>query len=239
MDDRFNTIAGWVLFAGIVALGSSIVASEIFHSERPEKMGYPIAGVQEEGAGAATAEQPIEVYLAKADPAKGEQTFNKCWACHNADKGGPNQLGPNLWGVIGEPIGQGKGFAFSDALSKKGGTWNWDNLSEWLTSPRAFAPGTKMTFAGLSNPEDRANVIAFLNTHSDAPKPLPAAPAATTATANGPAAAGNAPGAGPNNGPAKTGKEPVLTEQQAGTNPKNVGGPGAPSVAGPASTKTH
>ena len=91
MDDRFNTIAGWVLFAGIIALGSSIVAGEMFHSERPEKMGYPIAGVAEEGAGAGAAEQPIEIYLAKADPAKGQQTFNKCMACHNADKGGANQ----------------------------------------------------------------------------------------------------------------------------------------------------
>jgi cytochrome c len=184
-----------------VALGSSIVAGEMFHSERPEKMGYPIAGVAQEGGEGAAAEQPIEVYLAKADPAKGQQVFNKCMACHNADKGGANQLGPNLWDVIGEPIGQGKGFAFSDALSKKGGTWSWDNLSQWLSSPKAFAPGTKMTFAGLSNPEDRANVIAFLNQHSDAPKPLPAAPA--------PAAAGKEPGTGPNNGPQKAEKEPV------------------------------
>jgi len=184
MDDRFNTIAGWVLFAGIVALGSSIVAGEIFLQERPEKMGYPIAGVEQEGEGGAAAEQPIEAYLAKADPAKGQQVFNKCMACHNADKGGANQLGPNLWDVVGEPIGQGKGFAFSDALAKKGGTWNWDNLSQWLSSPKAFAPGTKMTFAGLGNPEDRANVIAFLNAHSDAPKPLPAAPAATVAKAD-------------------------------------------------------
>jgi cytochrome c len=123
-------------------------------------------------------------------------------ACHNADKGGANQMGPNLWGVLGEPIGQGKGFAFSDALAKKGGTWNWDNLSQWLTSPRAFAPGTKMTFAGLGNPEDRANVISFLNSHSDAPQPLPAAPAPA-------AAAGKAPGTGPNNGPQKAEKAPV------------------------------
>ena len=206
MDDRFNTIAGWVLFAGIVALGSSIVAGEMFRSERPEKMAYPITGVEQEGGGAAAAEQPIEAYLAKADPAKGQQVFNKCMACHNADKGGANQLGPNLWDVLGEPIGQGKGFAFSDALSKKGGTWDWDNLSQWLSSPKAFAPGTKMTFAGLGNPEDRANVIAFLNSHSDAPKPLPAAPAqaaakpaagAKTAAANGasPAPAPAAPAA--------------------------------------------
>ena len=120
MDDRFNTIAGWVLFAGIVALGSSIVAGELFHAERPEKMGYPIAGVAQEGEGGAAAEQPIEVYLAKADPAKGQQVFNKCMACHNADKGGANQMGPNLWGVLGEPIGQGKGFAFSRRAREEG-----------------------------------------------------------------------------------------------------------------------
>ena len=239
MDDRFNTIAGWVLFAGIVALGSSIVAGELFHGERPEKMAYPIEGVEAEGGGAAAAEQPIEVYLAAADPAKGQQVFNKCMACHNADKGGPNQLGPNLWGVLGEPIGQGKGYAFSDALAKKGGSWSWDNLSQWLTSPKAFAPGTKMTFAGLGNPQDRANVIAFLNQHSDAPKPLPAAPAATAAAGNtGQQAAGNPPGNGPNNGPQLAGKEPVLNEQQAGANPKNVGGEGAPKVAGPAGVAT-
>src|SRR6476661_8210794 len=204
MDDRFNTIAGWVLFAGIIALGGSIVAGEMFHSERPEKGGYPIEGVVQEGEGGAAAEQPIEVYLAKADPAAGQQVFNKCMACHNADKGGANQLGPNLWDVIGEPIGQGKGFAFSDALAKKGGTWNWDLLGQWLTSPKAFAPGTKMTFAGLSNPQDRANVIAFLNQHSDSPLPLPAAPAAGASdTAKKDAATA---GTGPNNGPQKAGK---------------------------------
>jgi cytochrome c len=229
MDDRFNTIAGWVLFAGIVALGSSIVASEAFHSERPEKMGYPIEGVAQESEGGAAAEEPIEAYLAKADAAKGADVFKKCAACHNADKGGSNAVGPNLWGVLGEPVGQGHGFAFSDALAKKGGTWNWDNLSQWLTSPKGFAPGTKMTFAGLSNPQDRANVMAFLNSKSDSPQPLPAAPP--------PAAAGKAPGAGPENGAQKAGKEPVLTEQQAGKNPKNVGGDAAVNVAGPASAK--
>jgi cytochrome c len=237
MDDRFNTIAGWVLFAGIVALGSSIVAGELLHTERPKTMGYPIAGVAEEGEGGAAADQPIEVYLAKADPAKGQQIFNKCMACHNADKGGANQMGPNLWGVLGEPIGQGKGFPFSDALAKKGGTWNWDNLSQWLTSPKAFAPGTKMTFAGLSNPQDRADVEAFLNSHSDSPQPLPKTPPPAANGATGSQAAGNPPGNGPNNGPQKAGKEPVLTEQQAGTNPKNVGGEGAPKVAGTATAK--
>ena len=175
MDDRFNTIAGWVLFAGIVALGASVVAGEVFHNERPEEMGYPIEGVAVEGDGSA-AEQPIEVFLAKADVAKGQQIFNKCAACHTITKGGPNGLGPNLWDVLGEPVGKGKGFDFSDSLENKDGTWNFHNLSQWLSSPREFAPGTKMTFAGLGNPQDRANLIAYLNQQDPDPLPLPTAP---------------------------------------------------------------
>ena len=194
MDDRFNTIAGWVLFAGIVALGSSIVAGELFHSERPEQMGYPIEGVVLEGEGGAEAEKPIAFYLASADVAKGEQVFNKCTACHNAQKGGAHQLGPNLWGIMGEPVGKGHNFAFSPALAEKGGSWDWDTMSNWLKSPKTFAPGTKMTFAGIGNPQDRANVIAFLNSKSDAPKPLPAAPAEEAAPAA--AEAGKAPAEG-------------------------------------------
>jgi len=195
MDDRANTIAGWALAGGIAALGLSILSGEYFKAERPEKMGYVVEGVEEEGeAGGGAAEKPIAFYLASADPAKGADVFKKCAACHNADKGGPNALGPNLWGGLGEPVGQGAhGFAFSDALKSKGGTWDWDSLSAWLKSPKAFAPGTKMTFAGLSKPEDRANVIAFLNKQSDAPKPMPAAPAEAAPPAAG-APADNAAG---------------------------------------------
>jgi cytochrome c len=185
MNDRGNTIAGWVLAGGILALGLSIVTGEYFKPERPEKMGYTVEGVEEEaGAGGGAPEKPFAFYMAAGDAAKGEQVFKKCAACHNAEKGGANALGPNLWNVVGEAIGKGAGgFAFSDALSGKGGTWNFDNLSEWLANPKKFAPGTKMTFAGLSKPEDRANVIAYLNQHNDAPKPLPAAPAADAAAA--------------------------------------------------------
>ncbi|HEX2802691.1 MAG TPA: cytochrome c family protein [Sphingomicrobium sp.] len=211
MDDRFNTIAGWVLFAGIVALGGSIVAGEAFHSERPETMGYPIEGVEVEGEGG-EAEQPIEFFLASADPAKGEQVFKKCAACHNADKGGANQLGPNLWNVMGEPIGKGKGFPFSSALADKGGTWDWHSMSEWLKSPKSFAPGTKMTFAGLGSPEDRANVIAFLNQHSDSPLPMPAAPAAP---AGSEAAGGDADTAAAAAEGDQAQKEPVLDNTAA------------------------
>ena len=109
-------------------------------------------------------------------------------------------------------------------MAKKGGTWNWDNLSQWLTSPKAFAPGTKMTFAGLSNPQDRANVMAFLNTHSDSPQPLPKPPAAA------PVAAGKAPGTGPNNGPQKAEKEPVLNTAVAEKIRKTLAAPQRPAT---------
>jgi len=181
MKDRQNTINGWVLFAGIVALGASIVTGEIFHSERPEKMGYPIEGVVVEGQGAEAA-KPIEFYLASADPAKGEQVFKKCAACHNADQGGANALGPNLWGVVGKPHAAHPGFPFSDALKGVPGNWDFKALDTWLSNPKKYAPGTKMTFAGLSNPQDRADVIAFLNSHGSN-VPLPAAPAEETAAA--------------------------------------------------------
>ncbi len=241
MDDRANTIAGWVLAGGIAALGLSIVSGEYFRAERPEKMGYAVEGVEEEAAAGAPAEaaKPIAFYLASADPAKGADVFKKCAACHNADNGGPNALGPNLWGVLGEEIGKGaKGFAFSDALAGKGGNWDWDKLNEWLTSPKKFAPGTKMTFAGLSKPEERADVIAFLNQHSNSPLPLPA-PAADAAAA--PAAAAGAETASPEANAAeavsadadKAKDQPVQTEAQAAKQPAgNIRGEGAPATSG-------
>ena len=205
MDDRANTIVGWVLAAGIVALGLTIVTGEHYAAERPEKMGYEVTGVEAEAGegGAAVAEKPFAFYMSAADATKGADVFKKCTACHNADKGGANALGPNLYGVVGEAIGQGAGgFPFSDALKGKGGTWNFEELNKWLTSPKAYAPGTKMTFAGLSKPEDRANVIAYLNQQGDHPQPLPAAPAEGAAPAaagaeGAPAANAAAPAAAP------------------------------------------
>ena len=178
MLDRQNTINGWVLFAGVCALGASIVTGEVFKSERPEKMGYPIEGVEAEGEGGGEAAKPLEFYLASADVAKGEQVFKKCAACHNADQGGANALGPNLWGVVGKPHGAHPGFAFTDALKGVSGNWDFKALDAWLANPKKYAPGTKMTFAGLGNPQDRADVIAFLNSHGSN-VPLPAAPAET------------------------------------------------------------
>jgi cytochrome c len=184
MDDRFNTIAGWVLFSGVVGLGLTSVSSHYFSANkphRPHEMGYAIEGVEAEGGEGG--DVPIANLLATADVAKGEATFAKCASCHTVNQGGANGIGPNLHGVVGEGVGVGAGgFAFSDALKSKGGTWTFDAMNEWLKSPKAYAPGTKMTFAGLSKPEDRANLIAWLNTQGSN-LPLPAAEAAPAADA--------------------------------------------------------
>jgi cytochrome c len=234
MDNRSNTIAGWVLGASIVALGASIVTGELFHQERPEKMGYPIEGVVVPGKQGAEAEAPIANLLAAADPAKGEQTFKKCTTCHTINKGGANGQGPNLWGVFGSPIGKhAAGFAYSPALGGKGGNWDWESMSQWIKSPRDFAPGTKMTFAGLGNGQERANLLAYINSQSDSPQPLPtpqAAPGANPAKAA--AEKADQPAAG-----GKAEDEPVLNEQQA--IPNRVGGDAAPSVAGRAGQDKH
>ncbi len=176
MDNKTNTIAGWTLAACGAALGLSIVGGMVFHGERPEKMGYAIEGVEAEG-GAAEAEVPIAALLATADAAKGAEVFKKCAACHSIAQGGANGVGPNLWGTVGEAIAAGKGgYPFSDALKSVGGNWDFDKLNAWLISPRKFANGTKMTFAGLGNPQDRANVILYMN-QQGSNLPLPAAPA--------------------------------------------------------------
>ena len=225
MDNRTNTIMGWLLFGGIVALGASIVTGEMFHAERPEKMGYPIEGVVVEGEGGAAAEQPIAAFMAAADPRLGEQVFKKCTACHTITPGGPNGTGPNLYGVMGSPIGKhSPGFAYSPALSGKGGNWGWEEMSQWIKSPRDFAPGTKMTFAGIGKPEDRANLLAYLNEQGGSPLPLPAPPTAAGNPAQAAAEASDMPAVGD-----KAKDKPVLTEATAGA---KTGGDAATSVAG-------
>jgi cytochrome c len=227
MDDRKNTIAGWVLFAGIIALGGAIVTGEHFHAERPEKMGFPVEGVSDQPESGAVAEQPIAFYLATAKPELGAQVFKRCAACHTDSKGGPNGVGPNLYGVVGGPVGaHAPGFSYTADLKALGGTWDWEKLNKWLSGPKALVPGTKMSFAGLSKPEDRANVIAYLNSTSDSPLPLPAAPTASPAKAAAEKADQGAQGD-------KAKEQPVLNESQAVAGPnKSVAGEAAPSVSG-------
>jgi cytochrome c len=210
---EWNKIAGWVLTAAIAVLALILVTGEIYKPVKPAKPGYIVQGVEEVAAAGAPApvpDKPIEFFLASASVDKGAEVFKKCGACHNAEKGGSNGIGPNLYGVVGGPHAHSATFSYSDAMAAtKGKTWGWDELNAWLTSPKAYVPGTKMAFAGIGKPEDRAAVIAYLNSKSDKPLPLPpvpaetAAPAAEAAPAAPPAAdAGAAPAAGDTAAPA-------------------------------------
>ncbi|HYJ31334.1 MAG TPA: cytochrome c family protein [Allosphingosinicella sp.] len=196
MDNRFNTIAGWTLGAGIVFLGAWLVTGEMFHSARPDTMGYPIKGVKQVGPEEAV-EQPIAHFLQTADAARGQGQFSKCAACHTVTQGGANGLGPNLWGRMGSPIASVAGYSYSSALQGKAGeTWSWDAMSAWLQSPRRFAEGTKMTFAGLSDPQDRADLLLYLNGQGGSlqipPPPAAAAPDPAAGAADAPAPGENA-----------------------------------------------
>lgn len=189
MDNRFNTIAGWTLAAFGTALGLSIAGGMLFDSGHPEKEGYPVEAAAEAGGEGGEAEQPIAALLASADAAKGADVFKKCSACHTITPGGAAGVGPNIHGIMGKPIAAGA-FAYSDALKGVGGNWDWEKMNAWLKSPRKFADGTKMTFAGLANAQDRANVILYLN-QQGSNLPLPAAPAPGGAA--DPATGGNPP----------------------------------------------
>ena len=229
MNDRFNTIAGWVLGGGIVLLGGMLVSNEVFKAHSPEQKGFPIQGVVEDPSpGEAEPEQPIATFLASADVARGQQAFKKCVSCHTVNQGGANGLGPNLWATMGAPLGHTAGFSYSDALKGKGGNWDWEQMSEWLRNPRAYAPGTKMTFAGVSDPQERADLMVYLNSLGSN-LPLPAAPAA--APAEGEAGAANTANTSANSAATSNAASPADPDQPAinageGAAPPRGGGEG-------------
>ena len=231
MDDRFNTIAGWTLFGGIVALGFASVSRHYFEADkphRPHEMGYAIEGVEVEGTGGPAA-VPLPNLLAAADPAKGEAVFAKCKACHTIDQGGANGIGPNIFGIMGKPIGKhAAGFAYSADLAGKGGTWDFAAMDAWLASPKKFASGTKMSFPGLSSPEDRANILVYLNAQgSNLPLPAPEAAPAEEAADDAAAKAGDTPSgpAQPDPGAAGATSQPAPSVDGGGD--KAVGNPKA------------
>ncbi len=179
---EWNKIAGAILASMILAMVSGIIASNLVKPKHLEHPAYAVAAPEaakgEQAAAGAAGAQPEDIgpLLAKADINAGKEQAKKCAACHTFDKGGPNRIGPNLYGIVGEPIAQGKaGYQFSSALeAHKNEKWTPEELNKWLTNPQAFAKGTKMTFAGLPKAKDRADVIAYLNSLSDNPKPLTA-----------------------------------------------------------------
>jgi len=175
---ELNKIAAAVLLAGLIAMAVSIVTEGLYHEDESEKRGYTVEGVATTTTAAAPAaeEKPVDIkpYLAKADLNLGAQLIGRCTACHTFDKGKPNGVGPNQYGLVGRKVASAPGFTYSDAMQKKGGTWGFQELSDYLSNPQKAVPGNRMAFAGLKKPEERAALIAYINkNYSDHPLPIP------------------------------------------------------------------
>jgi cytochrome c len=176
---EINKILGAILGTCLVLLVTSFSAGAIFSPVMPEKPGYEIAVKEEAPAGGKEAapapSEPIEKLLQTASVEKGAASAKKCAACHTFDKGGPNRVGPNLFGIVGDKKGEGRGFNFSAAMKAKGGSWSYDDLNQFIANPKGFVPGTAMGFAGIPKDSERADVIDYLHTLADSPVPLPTA----------------------------------------------------------------
>jgi len=184
-----NKLIGAFLATVFVVFSISILSDGIFASHAPEQPGFVIAVPDAPAAGGAVVEErpSIAALLQTADAAAGEASFRKCTACHTGEKGGANKIGPNLWGIVNRPIASHEGFSYSSAMREfsQGGSvhWDYEHLSQFLVAPRSFVSGTAMSFAGIKNPQEEANLIAYLRTLADEPAPLPEPPAAETEAA--------------------------------------------------------
>ena len=176
---EMNKVLGAILGTCLVLVALNITAGAVFTPGKIVKPGYEIKIPEHPAAGQqappAQAEEPIEPLLAKADIARGEEAAKKCIGCHTFTKGGQKLVGPNLWGVLGRPKAAQADFNYSPALKGKGGNWDVKELNAFLTNPKGMIPGTMMTFSGVNRASERADLIAYLNSLSDSPAPLPRA----------------------------------------------------------------
>jgi cytochrome c len=177
---EFNKIAGGVLGTLLFVMALSVVSGGLFTPAKPAIPGYALPSAAPEGAGAAAPEPvvPLPELLAKADATAGQKKAAICSTCHSFGKGEASKpTGPNLWGIIGRVHAADKDFDYSQAnreLGAKGEKWTYDAIFNFIKNPKSYMSGTKMTFVGMSDAQDRAAVLAYLRTLSDNPEPLPA-----------------------------------------------------------------
>jgi cytochrome c len=169
MNKNLNTAFAGLIIAGLVAMTSGFIAKAVIN---PTELKEPavkidtasVSAVPTAGADAPKVAEPIADLMATADIAAGEKLSKACVACHSFEKGGPNKVGPNMWNVVNGPKAHIAGYAYSKALLEKGGTWSVDSLNQFLWSPKTYIPGTKMGYAGMKKPQDRANLIKWMET---------------------------------------------------------------------------
>jgi cytochrome c len=178
MNIETNKIAGGIFGSLLFVVALNILAGGIFAPKKPAVPGYDLPAPEESagaaGAAPAAPAEPLPVLLAKADAGKGQASARKCASCHDFTNGGPNKVGPNLYGVIGRPVASHGGFNYSAAMKAKGGNWTFEELNAFITNPKAHVPGTTMAFAGIGAAGERADLLAHMRTLSDSPQPLPA-----------------------------------------------------------------
>jgi cytochrome c len=223
---ELNKVAGAVLGTLLFAMGSGFVAELIYHPKPAGNAGYALpepAPADSAAAPAAAKAEPIAVRLASANAEKGQAGSKACAACHSFEKGGANKVGPGLWDIVERQKAGHAGFEYSAALKEKGGTWTYADLDAFLENPKGYAKGTKMAYAGLTSPQERGNVIAYLRNLAESPKPLPVAEAKTDAA---PAEAKPADAAKPADG-----AKPVANKPSEGKDsPAKPGDPKSPDA---------
>jgi cytochrome c len=176
---EWNKVIGGILVALLVIKVADIAGDSLLHAKVPASKAYPVAGVTP-AKPSTTAPAKAEIKLAAVGPMlasasadAGAKVARKCAVCHSFDKGGPNKVGPGLWGVVGNKVGSHAGYSYSSALKGKGGNWDYEALNKFLYNPKADVPGTRMGFAGIKNDAERTALIAYMRSRADNPAPLP------------------------------------------------------------------
>ena len=174
---EFNKYAGAVLSGLLTMTVIGFIGNALVHPHKLEQNAYPVAVTEPsqptQQAAAPAAIEPITPLLASANAQAGQAVAKQCASCHTFEKGGPNRVGPNLWGTVGADKAHVQGFNYSQALQNAPGNWTYEELDKFLADPKGAVPGTRMTFAGVKKTQDRANLVAWLRTQADNPVPLP------------------------------------------------------------------